>query len=278
MAIKLYRHKGDNGRWGYVDEDGDWVIKPRYTDAAEDFCEGLALVRLDEKSGFIDQTGKEVVPCIYDYAWDFCEGFARVELDDKRGYIKPDGSWLVKPKFDDAEDFSEGFAAVKLDGKWGYIKSDGKWLVKPRFYDAGPFEYGIAVVEDDDFYVIDKTGKRALARGEKLSLVRGTNGLYGLGVIYDESETESRIRWVIKPRFDKGFEWDSYIVVREEVGLWGIIGCSCGAWEGHYDFIEENDDDYCLDCYSDDNVLHFYPDGIRRDEDEDDNEYEDDDE
>lgn len=207
MAIKLYRHEGDNGRWGFVDEDGDWVIKP---------------------------------------------------------------------KFSDAEDFSDGFAAVKLDGKWGYIKSDGKWLVEPRFYDAGPFEYGIAVVEDDDFYVIDKTGKRALAPGEKLSLVK-RKGYYGLGVFYDDSETESRIRWVIKPQFDKGFEWDCYIVVGEDLGLWSIISRELGVWEGHYGFIEENDDDYCLDCYSDGNVLHFYPDGIHE-EDEDDNEYEDDDE
>ena len=242
LTVKI----GENGKFGFIDEAGNWVIKPKFSEAN-----------------------------------DFTEGFARVELDyHLYGFIKPDGSWLVKPKFKEASDFSEGFAAVLLDGKWGYIKSDGKWLVKPRFYDAGSFEYGIAVVEDDDFYVIDKTGKRALARGEKLSLVKGTNGLYGLGVIYDDSETESRIRWVIKPRFDKGFEWDSYIVVREDVGLWGIIGCSCGAWEGHYDFIEENDDDYCLNCYSDDNILHFYPDGIRHeeDEDEDDNEYEDDDE
>lgn len=206
-----------------------------------------------------------------------------IKLEPKKGdnnlwgYVDEEGKWVIKPKFSDAEDFSEGFAAVLLDGKWGYIKSDGKWLVKPRFYDAGSFKYGIAVVEDDDFYVIDKTGKIALAPGEKLSLVKGTNGKYGLGVIYDDSETESRIRWVIKPQFDEGFEWDSNIVVREDVGLWGIIDCELGVWEGHYDFIEENDDDYCLDCYSDGNVLHFYPDGIHE-EDEDDNEYEDDDE
>ena len=196
------------------------------------------------------------------------------------GYVDEEGKWVIKPKFSDAEDFSEGFAAVKLDGKWGYIKSDGKWLVKPRFYDAGPFEYGIAVVEDDDFYVIDKTGKRALAPGEKLSLV-SINGRYGLGVFYDDSETESRIRWVIKPQFNKGFEWGDYLVVCDD-GLWSIISRELGVLTGgeHYDFIKikENDNDFCLDCWdSDGNVLHFYLDGsISYDEDEDDNEYEDD--
>ena len=242
---KLTAKKGENEKFGFVDEAGNWVIKPKFSDAN-----------------------------------DFTEGFARVELDYcSYGFIKPDGSWLVKPKFDEAYDFSEGFAAVLLDNKWGYIKSDGKWLVKPRFYDAGSFEYGIAVVEDDDFYVIDKTGRRALAPDEKLSLVKGTNGYYGLGVIYDDSETESRIRWVIKPQFDEGFEWGDYIVVCEDV-VWSIISCELGVLTGgeHYDFIKKNDDDYCLDCWdSDGNVLHFYPDGSKS-YDEDDIEYEDDDE
>ena len=243
LTVKI----GENGKFGFVDEAGNWVIKPKFSDAN-----------------------------------DFTEGFARVELDyHSYGFIKPDGSWLVKPKFEEASDFSDGFAAVLLDGKWGYIKSDGKWLVKPRFYDAGSFEYGIAVVEDDDFYVIDKTGKRALARGEKLSLVKGTNGYYGLGVFYDYSETESRIRWVIKPQFDKGFEWGDYIVVCDDV-VWSIISRELGVLTGgeHYDFIKENDDEFCLDCWdSDGNIMHFYLDGSKsydEDEDESDDGYDED--
>lgn len=273
MAIKLKPKKSDNGRWGYVDEDGDWVIKPRY-DYAYGFSEGLALVRLDEKSGFIDQTGKEVVPCIYDYAWDFCEGFARVELDDKRGYIKPDGSWLVEPKFDGAGYFSEGLASVELDDKYGYIKTDGSWLVEPKFDDADAFEYGIARVKvADEEFVIDTTGKRVLESGEKLSLLKGSNGKYGFGVIYD-SGTESRIKWCITPRFDEGFEWEDYIVVRLDEHRWGIFNVE-GIFVNYHEFIEENDDYNRLDCWNDGDLTRFYPDGTTLYEDEGGDEFED---
>ena len=116
-----------------------------------------------------------------------------------------------------------------------------------------------------------------------MSLV-SINGRYGLGVIYDDSETESRIRWVIKPQFDKGFEWGDYFVVCDD-GLWSIIDRELGVLTGGelYDFIKikKNDNDFCLDCWdSNGNIMHFYLDGSKSyDEDEeDDNEYEDDDE
>jgi len=53
----------------------------------------LARVKLNGKWGFIDKTGKEIVPPKYDYAWDFQESLARVKLNEKDFYIKvfPDG-------------------------------------------------------------------------------------------------------------------------------------------------------------------------------------------
>ena len=47
-------------------------------DYAGGFSEGLARVKLNDKLGFIDKTGKQVVPCVYDDAWNFSEGLARV--------------------------------------------------------------------------------------------------------------------------------------------------------------------------------------------------------
>ena len=81
MAMKLEPKKGDNNLWGFVDEEGKWVIKPKFRDAE-----------------------------------DFSEGFAAVKLDGKWGYIKSDGKWLVKPRFyRDAGPFEYGIAAVEDD-------------------------------------------------------------------------------------------------------------------------------------------------------------------
>ena len=45
------------------------------------FSNGLALVFLDKKFGFINKAGNVVIPLIYDYASGFSNGLARVYLD-----------------------------------------------------------------------------------------------------------------------------------------------------------------------------------------------------
>jgi len=53
----------------------------------------VAKTSLNHKVGFIDKTGKVIVPPKYDEASDFHEGLARVKLNGKDFYIKvfPDG-------------------------------------------------------------------------------------------------------------------------------------------------------------------------------------------
>jgi acyl carrier protein len=60
-------------------------------DKVWDSSEGLARVRLNGKYGYIDKTGKEVVPCKYDNAFDFSKWIARVILNDKQFYIDKTG-------------------------------------------------------------------------------------------------------------------------------------------------------------------------------------------
>ena len=50
----------------------------KYTEV-RNFKEGLACVKSNGKWGFIDETGKEVIPLKYDLGFDFKEGFAEIE-------------------------------------------------------------------------------------------------------------------------------------------------------------------------------------------------------
>ncbi|SHO52819.1 WG repeat-containing protein [Anaerocolumna xylanovorans] len=62
------------GRWGFVDANGQWVIKPSYLDA-KPFTNGLAPVRTDSGWGYIDLEQKEqVIPCEFDDAGNFNDG------------------------------------------------------------------------------------------------------------------------------------------------------------------------------------------------------------
>ena len=64
---------------------------------ASDFSEGLAAVKLNGKYGFIDKTGKEIIPLKYDFANCFSEGLALVRLNNKWFYIDKNGIEYFEP-------------------------------------------------------------------------------------------------------------------------------------------------------------------------------------
>ena len=65
----------------------------------------------------------------YDFAGDFSEGFAEVKLNGKYGFIDKTGREVIPCKYEAAGEFSEGLAAVKLNGKYGFIDKKGKPLL-----------------------------------------------------------------------------------------------------------------------------------------------------
>ena len=97
------------------------------------YYEGLAIVILNDKFGFIDKTGKEVIPIKYDGAYIFSEGLASVELNGKWGFIDKTGKEVTPIKYDDAKSFSEGLAVVKLNNKWGFIDKTGKEVIPIKY-------------------------------------------------------------------------------------------------------------------------------------------------
>lgn len=122
----------------------------------------LTPAEIDGKYGYKDKSGKFVVEPKFDMvSWLFREGLAIVEINDKKGFIDKSGKVVIEPKFDKAFDFCEGLAMVKIDGGWGYIDLSGKFVIEPQFDEADDFRDGIAEVEiDGDTFNIDKQGNR----------------------------------------------------------------------------------------------------------------------
>lgn len=154
-----------NGKTGFRDLDGKIVIEPIY-DMAEMFSEGYSAVTVGEKHGFIDETGKYVLPLqSYDFLGSLHNGLADFRINDQVGFINIKGEVVIKPQFDWADEFSEGLCVVRNDngklgsGKNGYIDTTGKLVIDFKFKYAGKFENGKAKVQiDKDFVYIDKTG------------------------------------------------------------------------------------------------------------------------
>ncbi len=61
--------------------------------------------------------------------------FIKVKLGDKWGFIDKTGKNVVNPKFDKVGYFSEGLAWVKVGGKYGFIDKTGKYVVDLQFDD-----------------------------------------------------------------------------------------------------------------------------------------------
>ncbi len=120
-------------------------------------------VEKDDKWGFIDRTGKIVVPLQFASANDFHEGLALVTANGKKLFIDAAGRVVITPQFDIIHDFSEGLAAVNVGekripnlglisnpGKWGYIDKAGKLVLPLKFTHAEDFSEGMAAVTDGD--------------------------------------------------------------------------------------------------------------------------------
>lgn len=111
---------------------------------------GIVASEVDGKWGYVDDSGKFVIKPRFDMAYCFSDyGLARVEVGDKWGYIDKTGKIVIEPQFDDALPFSDdGLARVEVDDKWGYIDDTGEYVIEPQFYMAYPFaDNGIARVE-----------------------------------------------------------------------------------------------------------------------------------
>ncbi|HPF56020.1 MAG TPA: WG repeat-containing protein, partial [Clostridiales bacterium] len=102
------------------------TIEPIY-DEVRNFSDGLAAVCINDKWGYIDKTGKVVVPIKYgfvgssyslydgDQDGDFSCGLAMVRMNGKYGYIDKTGKEVVPLKYDNEYKFCEGMAAVCLN-------------------------------------------------------------------------------------------------------------------------------------------------------------------
>lgn len=184
---------------GFVDSGGGVAVEPRFVQVRA-FSEGLAAVAtLDQDAsvlrwGFINQTGRVVIPFIYEEAFDFHEGLAGVKANARFGFIDVRGVVVIDLEFRAVGNFSEGLCSVLtmdgvyryidfagrsvLDrtetgpfdshpgdfrngmamadsrGKWGFINRSGHFLIEPSYDVVHAFNGTQAIVEESGLYYI----------------------------------------------------------------------------------------------------------------------------
>jgi len=116
-----------------------------------------------QKVGFMDKTGKIVIPAIFDAkgAQGFFHGFASLAIDGKFGLIDKTGKKLTKFIYKSPLLVRNDLARIELNDKYGFVNKQGNTVMPPQFVEASDFlNSGVAFVKkDNSYYFIDKNGK-----------------------------------------------------------------------------------------------------------------------
>ena len=149
----------DNYRNFFIDKTGKEVFE--CDGYADDFHDGLAAIgSYNEETeeflfGFIDKTGKQVIPSRFTAVGEFKDGLCCVFEKEKAGFIDKEGNWVITGDYkaialyeylEDSEPlcstFCDGLAWMcNKEGKFGYIDREGK-VVIPFRYEPGIEEFG----------------------------------------------------------------------------------------------------------------------------------------
>ena len=138
-----------NNKIGYIDHTGKVVIPPtwHYWGYAPEFHSGLSYF----DGQYVDATGKVVIDGVS--GSDFSEGLAAATRKGEKlwGYIDTTGQFAISPSFEWGADssissFSDGLARIETHGKSGFIDRSAAFVIKPEFLEAGDFSDGMARV------------------------------------------------------------------------------------------------------------------------------------
>lgn len=215
-----------NGKWGYLNEQGDWVIEPKFEgDYLNNFKENRLVTFLDNEFILIDKKGNVINKNIND---DFSygkfyegrakasEGIPRVNL--KEGFVDLSGEIIIPCIYKRVENFSEEVARVKKGefGSWHFIDLEGnKILGLPEF------EYSFISSFQNGWALVLKIGaKKAGYMNHKGEII--LPAIYDYATLFVDGYAAVTMYEPAKsPKRDYHDSWMS--LPKDSYGLYGII-------------------------------------------------------
>ena len=106
------------GKWRFMDADKNVILTPQY-DEVKAFHEGVAVVKLGDVYGYINQQGLPVVGFKFSEAFDFKDGKALVRQKDtdQIGFIDKEGVFTIAKGLDNAMASSKNHSSNALPSK-----------------------------------------------------------------------------------------------------------------------------------------------------------------
>jgi hypothetical protein len=207
-------------KWGFIDLEGQWVVRPRYGEAKAFAANGLAAVLVAEigRWGFINVRGDWEIAPAFEAAESFDErGQARAKaVGGGWGFLGRSGEWAIQPRFEALQLFSaNGLAgAANEKGRWGFVNQYGDWVVEARFGEVRPFGDGDRAVVldlDDGLYGFVNPRGDWLPESKFAQVGPFVGGLAAAKLAGAEAKLadkdalwgfiDEQGRWVVKPQF-----------------------------------------------------------------------------
>ena len=137
------------------------------------FKRGKAKIYKDGYVGLIDSTGTVLCEPKYDAIFESNEATFKVVLNNKYGFIDANGSEIIAPFTSELSDFNSGFATYFQQDKYGHngfgiIKSDGTFIIEAKYVLLVPRDgFGYLFTTENQVGLVGFDGKETLIYNEK---------------------------------------------------------------------------------------------------------------
>jgi hypothetical protein len=142
--------------WHIIDKKGNFILDQRYgVGMYKNLCfsDNLAMSIKDNKVGFIDFKGNQIIPNKFAGGHCFVFGYAPVSVGDKWGIIDRKGNFIIEPAYDYAGGFGpEGLAGLLKDDQIGFVDTIGNLVIPFGYYWTRPW----ATTPDYPFFISNR--------------------------------------------------------------------------------------------------------------------------
>lgn len=234
-VIKLKRFQ-----CGIINRNGDWVIRPIYSDILELEADGNRRIRINGRDGLLDKNGKYVLEPIYEKIGVLeGDGCRVLKQNGKAGIINKNGDWVVKPIYDNLSE----------------LEADGNRVVAKGLY-MGLMDKNNNIILDYKqctIFKFEDGGRIFLKEGMNSFGIMDGNGKYMLDPIYKNIKRCKRSKkYVVLSHNDEwglmntNFEWEIPLIKDGRIELLEednrrriIIGNKCGLMDENNNWVLE---------------------------------------